>query len=370
MRVLFINTTCGRGSHGKICVQLAKDYISEGHECRIAFGRENAPEEIKEFAIRIGGHLSLYSHVLMTRAFDMHGLGSVIATSRFLKWAEKYDPDLLWLHNIHGYYLNYQELFEWIKSRPNMKVRWTLHDCWPITGHCTNFESCKCLLWQSGCHDCIQTREYPESWSTDRSKKNYIQKKKAFHGVKDMEIYTPSEWLAKRIRNSYLGCYSISVMPNPINHEIFRPRASDFRKKYGLEDKFIVLGVANAWQRSKGLYELIELSQMLDNDCVIVLVGLNDKQMTEITPQMIGIKKTNDAVELAQIYSASDVFVNPSREETFGMTAYEALLCGTKAVVYKGTACEEIALQYGGIVIDDNIQALYQAIIDIKNKRK
>ena len=369
MRVLFINTTCGVGSHGKICVKLAREYEKEGYECKIAYGRDGVPGEASDLAVKIGGKTSFYAHVLATRIFDTHGLHSKLATQRFLKWADEYNPDILWMHNLHGYYLNIEMLFKWIKSRPNMEVKWTLHDCWPFTGHCTNFGGCKCEKWKNGCHDCIQKKEYPNSYLFDNSKNNYEKKKACFSGVNNLTIYTPSKWLANIVKQGFLSDYNIEVMTNPVDKEVFTPRESNFRSKYGLEGKFVILGVANAWQRSKGFYDFIELSKRLDKSYAIVMVGLTDEQKAELPSEIIGLGKTANATELAQIYTAADIFANPSTEETFGMTAYEALLCGTTAVVYKGTACEEIANEFGGIVIDDNVEALYNKIVELRRKQ-
>lgn len=365
MRVLFINTTCGQGSHGKICVQLAKEYIAQGHECMIAYGRNSVPDEAASLAIQIGDKLSIYGHVLLTRLLDRHGLGSRQATKRFLQWADEFAPDILWMHNIHGYYLNYPMLFQWIKSRPGMEVKWTLHDCWAFTGHCTNFSACKCEKWKTGCESCIQKKEYPNSFLVDFSKRNYRHKMDAFLGVDNITLYTPSNWLANIVRQSFLGVYPVQVMENPVDHSVFIHRRSSFRENHQLEDKIIVLGVANAWQRSKGLDDFIALAGMLDEKYKIVLVGLTKRQKQGIPPKILGLGKTNNAIELAEIYSSADVFVNPSVEETFGMTSYEAALCETPIVVYAGTACEEVARKYRGYIIEANVTALYEQIMSM-----
>lgn len=369
MRILFINTTCGRGSHGKICAQLAQEYMAQGHECRIAYGRDDVPVELDSLAVRIGSQASVYMHVFLTRLFDKHGFGSVFATKQFVEWADEFDPDILWMHNVHGYYLNLPILFRWIKSRPQMKVKWTLHDCWAFTGHCTNFSACKCEKWKNGCAHCIQKKEYPNSYFIDASRRNYRRKKAMFTGIPGMTLYTPSEWLADIVRQSFLGTYSVKVMSNPIDKQIFTHRPSNFREKHQLCDKKIVLGVANAWQRSKGLFDFCEVANRLDKSYQVILVGLTDKQKKMLPENVLGLGKTNNAVELAEIYSAADVFVNPSVEETFGMTVYEAALCGTPIIVYAGTACEEVARMYHGHVIEANVDALYHQIISMELRK-
>jgi len=367
MRVLLINSVCGIGSTGRICTDLAQDFEKAGHEVRIAYGRDPVPDEHQKYAVRIGTDLEVMLHGLRSRAFDAHGLGSTGATKRFLRWAQDYDPDLLWLHNIHGYYMNYKLLFQWIKSRPFMKVRWTLHDCWAFTGHCSYFSAVKCDKWKGMCSSCPQKGKYPASLLFDRSRRNYILKKTCFTSVKNMTIITPSVWLANLVKQSYLKEYEVEVHYNTIDRQIFKPTPSSFAKEHGISDKKIVLGVASVWDDRKGLRIFFRLSSTLSEDYIIVLVGLNDRQIMNAPKNILALKRTNDISELAKIYSAADVFVNPSLEETFGLTTVEAIACGTKAIVYKGTACEEIAEQFGGIAVEQKYEDLVVAIIDAVN---
>lgn len=362
MKVLMINAVCGTGSTGRICTDLARKYESEGHEVKIAYGRfAEVPEDCQKYALRIGGKLDVNLHALLTRFTDRHGFGSTRATRAFLRLAEDYAPDLLWLHNLHGYYINVELLFQWIKSHPEMEVKWTLHDCWSFTGHCSHFSFVGCNRWQNQCHNCPQSGRYPASF-IDGSKSNYQRKKAAFTGVSNLTVYTPSQWLKNLTEKSFLGCYPIEVMHNPINREVFCPTPGDFRKKYALTDKKIILGVASSWDDRKGLPDFIALSSLLDPSYQIVLVGLTPKQMSRMPRSILCIPRTESAAQLAEIYTAADLFLNPSREETFGMTTAEARCCGTDAIVYKNTACEEIVRLYGGTAVDQNLQALVEAV--------
>lgn len=364
MRILFINEVCGHTSTGKICAELAEKYAADGHEVKIAFGRDNyAPEKYRRFAVRIGTDWDVRIHAIYTRLTDRHGLGSIRATRKFLNWAEEFNPDLVWLHNLHGYYINYEMLFAWLKRRPQMKVKWTLHDCWAFTGHCSHFTYVKCDKWKNGCHDCPQRRSYPAS-IVDNSKKNYEQKKKAFSGINNLTILTPSEWLADRVRLSFLNEYIVKVEHNQVDSTVFKPTSSDFRNRYGLENKIVILGVANVWNERKGLNDFIKLSQMLDERFAVVLVGLNNRQIRALSKRVIGISKTKDQIELAGIYTAADVLVVPSYEETFGMTVLEARKCDTNAIVYEDTACEEIVRTYGGFVVKQGPEYIYEKLIE------
>ena len=365
-KVLLINSVCGIGSTGRICIDLAQRFEKKGYTVKIAYGRTSfVPENFKKYAVRIGSDSSVKLHALQTRLFDTHGFGSKEATKQFLKWADKYNPDLVWLHNIHGYYINIEMLFNWLKSRPNMQVKWTLHDCWAFTGHCSHFTMVACNKWQTHCENCPQKKCYPASFF-DNSKNNFERKKAAFTGVKNMELVCVSHWLENLVKKSFLKDYPIEVIYNTIDKTIFKPTPSDFRQKYSLENKKIILGVASVWTESKGLKDFIKLAEVLDDNYVIILVGLTDKQIRTLPKNCLGIKRTASAQELAAIYSAADVFFNPSKEETFGLTTLEALSCGTKAVVYADTACEEIAKIYGGQVVN-NVE---EFISVLKNQEK
>lgn len=369
MKILFINSVCGIGSTGRICTDLAQKFEKEGNEVKIAYGRgSKIPEKFKKYAIRIGTDLDCKLHALKTRLFDEHGFCSKAATKKFIQWAENYKPDLLWLHNIHGYYINVEMLFAWIKAHPEMEVRWTLHDCWAFTGHCSYFTMAKCEQWKEHCLHCSQLRRYPACYFKSSVSKNFERKKDTFTKVKKMTIITPSKWLADLVKQSFLKEYPIEVHYNTIDKTIFKPTSSDFRQRYGLENKKIILGVANIWDERKGLNDFYKLAQMLDERYVIVLVGLSKKQINGLPKNIKGITRTNSAQELAAIYTAADVFVNPSKEETFGMTTIEAEACGTKSIVYKNTACEEIAKINGSKVVDQNVNAIYEALKTIKEK--
>ena len=366
MKVLMINVCCGTGSTGRICTDLAIGLEREGHEVKIAYGRDKVAEKFKKYAVRIGTDFDTYIHGIKTRLFDLHGFGSKSATKKFLQWAEDYKPDLLWLHNIHGYYINVEMLFTWIKKHPEMEVRWTLHDCWAFTGHCAYFTAVNCNQWQDKCISCIQKNTYPECIGFSDVERNFERKKAIFMGVKNMTLITPSKWLADLTRKSFLKDYPVEVHYNTIDTTIFKPTPSDFRKRYGLEDKFIILGVANIWEERKGLKDFFKLAQMIDDKYAIVLVGLSKKQLADLPKHVIGIMRTNSPQELAEIYTAADVFVNPSKEETFGLTTIEAEACGTKSIVYKDTACEEVAKINNSIVVEQNVSDIYKAIVKIK----
>ena len=360
MKYLFINSVAGFGSTGRIAAEKCRELMAEGHECVLAFGREKANcDDIP--TVQIGSSLDYKLHGIRCRLLDDHGFGSRTATKRFLDWVKQYNPDVIWLHNIHGYYIHIGLLFDYLRSS-GKEIIWTLHDCWSFTGHCAYFDFVCCEKWKTGCHNCPQKGSYPASMGLDGSRSNYAKKRALFTGIPNLRLTVPSYWLEKRVRQSFLKDYPVEVLYNTINRDIFKPAPGNFRKKYGLEDKIILLGVASVWDARKGLQDFIELSRLLDERYKIVLIGLTQEQINALPESMLGLPRTNNLDELVQAYTEADIFLNPSVEETFGMTAMEARCCGTEAIVYQDTACEEIVNQFGGIAVPRGAQHLYAAV--------
>lgn len=364
MRILFVNEVCGITSTGRICTDLAQELEEKGHEVKIAYGRNGyVPKKFKKYSIKIGNKFDVYMHALQTRLFDTHGFGSKSATKKFLEWAENYKPDLLWLHNIHGYYINVEMLFAWIKKHPEMEVRWTLHDCWAFTGHCSHFTVVKCEQWKKYCSYCCQLRRYPTCYFMSSVRKNFERKRKAFTGVKNLTLITPSKWLADLTRQSFFKEYPVEVHYNTIDKTIFKPTPSDFRQRYGLVDKKIILGVANVWEERKGLKDFYQLAQMLDDSYAIVLVGLSKKQIAELPKNIHGIMRTNSPQELAAIYTAADVFVNPTYEDNYPTVNLEAEACGTRVITYDTGGCRETVVRNDSIVVEcGNVENIFYLI--------
>jgi putative colanic acid biosynthesis glycosyltransferase len=264
---------------------------------------------------------------------------------------EEINPDIIHLHNIHGYYLNIEVLFDFLKSF-DKPVVWTLHDCWAFTGHCSHFTYAKCERWKTGCYSCPEKKSYPRSVIFDNSKSNYARKKKAFTSAKNMTLVTPSQWLAGLVKESFLGDYPVQVIPNGIDTEVFKPTPSDFKKRYGLDGKFLILGVANVWEKRKGFDYFLDLSKYLSDDEIIVLVGLSEERIKNLPNNIIGIKRTNSAKELAEIYTAADVFFNPTLEDNYPTVNLEAQACGTYVITFdSGGTKETIISKESGIAI-------------------
>lgn len=366
MKYLQISTVMSFGSIGRIMRQNYDAKVAQGWECLIAYGRGDTVAGYN--SIRIGNDWDIRMQGLETRLFDLHGYGSKKATKEFLQKMDEWQPDIVQLHNVHGYYINFELLFDWLKEHPKQQVIWTLHDCWAFTGHCSYFTAVGCEQWKSRCERCPQLRRYPACYTKGNVSRNYARKKAAFTGVPNMKLIVPSHWLEGLVKQSFLKDYPVEVVYNTIDTNIFKPTPSDFRERYGLQNKKIVLGVASVWEERKGLNDFIKLAQMLDDTYAIVLVGLTEKQIKQMPKRILGIRRTNSPQELAAIYTAADVFVNPSVEETFGMTTVEAHACGTDTIVYQETACEEVSRRCGGRVVQPGVNGLYGAITGINRK--
>lgn len=346
MKIIQINTFHYKAA-GSIMMNLQKQMRNQGIESYVVWGRGRKPEN--SYEISISDPIGIKLHGIYSRVFDKTGFGSKLATHRLVKKLQEIKPDIIHLHNIHGYYINIEILFRYIRKE-KIKVVWTLHDCWTFTGHCAFFDMAGCTKWKYGCSDCPQLSAYPSSWLLDHSKKNYQKKKELFLGL-DITLITPCRWLYGLLKQSYLKDYPAKVIYNGIDRNIFKPTLSSFRKKHGLEGKFIVLGVASEWTPRKGLKDFIHLSELLNDNYKIVLVGLTKKELKKVPVSIIAMERTSNIGELVEIYSAADIFFNPTYEDNFPTTNVEALACGTPVCTYQTGGSPESLNSSCGIVL-------------------
>lgn len=369
MIVLQINSVFKKGSTGKIVYSIHELLTKLGHKSFVAFGRDGKQENLP-FLIRIGADIDVYMHGLLTRNFDLHGYGSGRATLKFIKAIEKLKPDVIHLHNIHGYYLNVFLLFEYLK-KSKAKVLWTLHDCWPFTGHCAYFDYIGCDKWKSHCFKCPQINRYPKSMLIDNSALNYKAKKEAFTGLKDLTIVVPSKWLSSLVKESFLKEYPVEIITNGVDLDIFRPLFGKFKQRYDLENKFIILGVANVWEDRKGIRYFYELEKYLMKDEMIVIVGRIQCVQKYKSSKIKFIERTDNQEQLAEIYSSADVFVNPTLEDNFPSINLEALACGTPIVTFNsGGAGEAVVDECGFVINKGDVKKMMEAIRHIKDRGK
>jgi putative colanic acid biosynthesis glycosyltransferase len=368
MKVLQINSGVNSGSTGRVAEDIGKLLIACGNESYIAYGRGNRPSKSK--LIRIGNNFDVLLHGIKTRISDQHGFGSKIATNNFIKVIECIGPDIIGLHNIHGYYINIEILFNYL-AKVKIPVVWTLFDCWAFTGHCSYFDDIGCNRWESACYSCPKLHGYPASYLIDNSRNNFKLKKRLFNLKSNLNIIVHSKWLKSLVEKSFLGNLSIHLIPNGIDIDRFKPSISNVKIKYNVQNQQIILGCASIWDKRKGLSDFLKLYEILDSNQKIILVGLSKEQINKLPRGIIGINRTENVQELVELYSSADVFVNPTWLDNFPTTNLEALACGTPVITYKtGGSPEAIDANTGFLVEKGDISGLYQAILSILKKSK
>ncbi len=370
LKIVQISIEVNSGSVGRIAEQIGLKIIEQNWESYITYARNNLPSKSK--VLQIGNKWDIVWHGIMTRLIDNHCFESKLATKRLIKEIERIDPDIIHIHHLHGYYINIKILFNYFK-RSRAKVVWTFHDCWSFTGHCTHFEYVNCSKWKVGCHHCPQLSEYPKTLFFDRSKVNFNKKKKIFTSLNNITIVPVSNWLGNIVKESFLNIYPIRVIQNGIDLEVFKPKSSRERimTKHSLKNEFLIIGVAGTWNLRKGLDYFLKLKEKLNEDYKIILVGLNDKQIKALPNGVIGIPRTENVRELANYYSAADVFVNLTLDDSFPTTNLESLACGTPVITFKtGGSVEAVSFDTGIIISKGDINQLIHAIKEIKSNTK
>ncbi len=361
--LLQINSCANWGSTGKIAEQINQTAAMQGWKTYVAYGRDVNPSQSE--LIHIGNKLSQAIALIEARVFDNDGLANRWTTKQLIKKIKDIHPDVIHLHNLHGYYINYKILFEYLNTS-HIPIVWTLHDCWSFTGHCAHFVSANCDKWKTECMQCPLKNGYPASWLFDNSTRNFEKKRRLFAANRNLHIVAVSHWLAELVRQSFLKQADIRVIHNGVDLTVFKP--------FGREQttKFRILGVSSVWTESKGLYDFYCLREQFDeNKYEIVIVGLSEEQIKALPKGIVGVTRTNSVEELVEYYSSADVFVNPTYSDTFPTTNLEALACGTPVVTYRtGGSPEAVSTETGLIVEQGNIGALKKAIETIQNNGK
>lgn len=363
-KLLLVNTSINTGSTGRIAEGIGRLVSLNDFECYAAYGVKNNSSELK--TIRIGSVFDRYVHAISSRMMDAHGLASKCATKHFIAAIEHLAPDLINLHNIHGYYLNIEILFNFLGAA-DIPIVWTLHDCWPFTGHCSYFDAVECNRWKQSCYNCPNLHGYPASLFYDGSKRNYRLKQKLFRQIKRLVFVAPCSWMADVVQNSFMKDYPVEIIHNGVDLSVFRPITEfeqiQFRKRFSLNNKRIYLGVANVWDKRKGLNDFLYLSEHISPEERIVLIGLKKDQQISLPHNILGISRTENIRDLAAWYSVADVFVNPTYVDNFPTTNIEALACGTPVVTYRtGGSPEAIDIHTGMSIKRGDLDALLQAI--------
>lgn len=371
-KIVQINTVCGSGSTGRIMAELYEISEQRGNENYCIYGRGKAPKDVVSMCI--GSKIDFYMHVLKNFFLGGSGFGSKGQTRELVKWLKDLKPDVIHLHNIHGFYLNVEILFAYLKEA-DVKVIWTLHDCWPFTGHCAFFDYAGCNKWKKGCIKCAYHRSsYPYALFKDNAENAYLRKEAAFTGVKDLTIVTPSKWLGQLVRQSFLKEYPVKIIPNGINLEKFKPTEGQIKDVY--RNKKIILGVANVWEKRKGLTYFERLAQELPENYQVVIVGVSKSQKRRLRSKydkrkLLPITRTENIEQLAALYTRADVFVNATLEDNYPTTNMEAQACGTPVITFQtGGSPESVPAACGMVVPKGNYRALFDAVLQMTKKEK
>jgi len=364
MKVVQINSECGRGSTGKISVAISELLNAKGVENYIFYSGNHKSDYSN--GIMISGKASIRIHQILSRILGDQGFHSSFSTKRLVRRIKKIHPDAILLHNLHGYYLNLEILCKFLSAYKG-KVYWTFHDCWPFTGHCAHFTINNCEKWKNECFECPRKKKYPYSWFFDRSKSLYQKKKSLFNSINNLTVIVPSEWLASKVRDSFLSDKPIQVINNGIDLDVFKPAESTFRDKYKIYDKKIILGVASVWSYEKGLDVFNILAKELESSIYqIVLVGTDGSIDRNLSSNIISIHRTQNQEELAEIYSVADIFINPTREDNYPSVNMEAIACGTPVITFDTGGCKEIVNDDCGAVVNNNsMDELIRTIVSI-----
>lgn len=352
-------------STGRIMADIQKYAELQGYDTISFVGRDPASKNIKGKVF--GNPISFWSHVILTTVFDAQGYGSYFATKKLIRWLREENPDIIHLHNLHGYYLHIPTLCRYLKEEYKGKVFWTFHDCWPVTGHCAYFVSVNCNQWKKECRKCPKKKEYPISFFFDGSKRNFRMKQKWFTSIPNLMIIAPSQWIKDIVRESFLKDRYVEVVNNGIDLSIFHPQSDkNIWEKYNVPFwKKILLGVANIWDKRKGIGDFLSLADTLSDEYHIVLVGLTKRQIKKMPDNITGLERTDNIEDLVKIYSSASIFINPSLEESFSLVTVEAMACGTPVIVLDTSAVKELVDERCGLILakhmpQDYINAIQQ----------
>ena len=379
-KLLQIGSSLNCGAPGKIAEQIGLLAMAKGWDVYIAHGvRHSNPSQLKTIPMVTPREEKV--HALYSLLLDRHGLGPNGKTKKLVEWIKVHKPDVIHLHNIHGHFLNYKTLFQYLVTT-DIPVVWTLHDCWSFTGHCAYFDAVDCLRWKSGCHDCPLRKDYPQSMFIDRSKQNYELKKRLFTGLKHCVMVPVSDWLGNITKDSFMGIYPVHVIHNGIDLNTFKPIRTDLRKRLGIEkEKIVVLGLAAPWVPRKGYNDMIRMSE--ERDFQVVMVGVSVEQKEALPNNIIAVTRTSNQQELVEYYNMADVFVNPTYSDNFPTTNLEALACGTPVITYRtggspeaicDTACEKVekaGAEYyptGMVVEQGDVEGVIRCVRELRQR--
>lgn len=362
MKILQINSSANLGSTGRIAEQIGEMILKEGWESIIAYGRSASTS--KSFLYRIGNDIDVNIHAFQSFVFGNHGFASIIATKELIKYIREQSPDIIHIHNLHGYYINLKLFFAFL-AKSRVKIVWTFHDCWPLTGHCTYFSDINCQKWITECNNCPKKGNYPKSLFFDNSKRDFNFKRELFNGVK-LNIVTVSNWLKNLTKQSFLNGHNIIAISNGVNSNqfIIKDKSEILINRFSLANKKVLLAASTSWAKQKGFNDYLKLSSLLPSDIVIVLIGLSKESIKKLPQNILGIERTENINELVDWYNIADIILNLSIQESFGLTSVEGFMCGKPTILYNTTASPELILDscMGEVITAHNIDGVKSAV--------
>ncbi len=377
MKILQINEVYRILSTGRTTLELEEELRKYGHESLVAYAYREVPvrrkekkKELEKGHYVIGTAFDRKIHALCSRLSGLQGYFSNGATHKLIGYIKKQKPDIVHLHNVHGNFMNLNKLLAYL-GKNDIAVVVTLHDCWFYTGRCTHYTVNGCYQWRDGCQKCPNNRNTPPTWFFDRCSRMWEDKNKYFSTIKNLAVIGVSDWITNQAECSFLkDARLVKRIYNWIDFDVFQlTEAQDIRESLNIGEEFVILSVAAVWGRAKGLPGIIKLAQKL-TDCTFLLVGGMDS--SAVLPANIKlIPLTNNPYSLAKIYSAADVYLSLSKEESFGKTVAEALACGTPAVTCSSTALTELVGYHCGYTVSGrSLKKFYNSILEIKRNGK
>lgn len=364
MKIMQVDVNYAFSSTGKIVADLVSGLNELGHTTSAFYGR--GANSNLENVHKISSDFEVVLHALSTRLTGLTDGFSPLSTNRLIAHIESFKPDIIHLHDLHGYYLNIEDLVVYLK-RKKIPTVWTFHCEFMYTGKCGY--AFDCVKWKTECDQCPRLNDYPQSLFFDFTNRMFLEKKKMFDDFHLLHIVSPSEWLADRIRQSIVGNKKLSVIYNGIDTEIFYKRSTSLIKsEFNIGDQFVALSVGSDLLSSrKGGKWILELARrVFSKNILFIMVGVD--QVPKNIPNNVRIvHRINDQDLLAEYYSVADVLLLTSEKETFSMVSAESLACGTPIIGFDSGAPKEVALPgYGQFVSYADLNALESLLHAVK----
>ena len=369
MKILQINCVYNTGSTGKLVNEIRNYLISKQIPNAIFYG--NGEKSQEKGVIKFGYKWGVRIHVRQARYFGMQYNHSNFATNKLLRKVKSYNPDVVHLHCLNGYWINIYRLLNYLKKK-KIKTVLTLHAEFMHTGNCAHAEECE--KWKTGCGQCPRLREATGSYLFDRTHLAWKKMNEAFKGFgENIILVSVSDWLKERARLSPImdGLKHITIQ-NGVDTKIFsyKENAKEKYKKY-LDKKLIIHVTPDFNNKIKGGKYVLELAKHMPEFNFLIVGYRGDYDLPK---NVYTISHTNNQQELAELYSIACCTLLTSKRETFSMVVAESLCCGTPVCAFEAGGPETIAIKeycdfapYGNIdILKEKIEKTTEKVYDKK----